>query len=154
LVLCFLAAVALFLYRDKIPYSPAWGFMAAIATVILLPVPATSYLAAFPVAYLTIWLGLKRPAAIPFGDLSYGVYLFHFPIEQTVMHLFPGIQAWCQLTLVALPVTGVFAWLSWTLVERPLLSRKRLILKQVDRMAAFAGFAGSLRKSASAPVQA
>jgi peptidoglycan/LPS O-acetylase OafA/YrhL len=154
LVLCFLAAVALFLYRDKIPYSPAWGFMAAIATVVLLPVPATAYLAAFPVAYLTIWLGLKRPPAIPFGDLSYGVFLFHFPIEQTVMHVFPGIQAWWQLTLLALPITVVFAWLSWTLVERPVLSRKRVILRQVDRMASFGPFAGSPRKSASTPVQA
>jgi peptidoglycan/LPS O-acetylase OafA/YrhL len=154
LVLCFLAAVSLFLYRDKIPYSPAWGFMATIATVILLPVPATAYLAAFPVAYLTIWLGLQRPPAIPFGDLSYGVFLFHFPIEQTVMHVFPGIQAWWQLTLVALPVTVVFAWLSWNLVERPVLSRKRLILRQVDRMAAFGPFAGSSRKSTSTPVQA
>jgi peptidoglycan/LPS O-acetylase OafA/YrhL len=133
LVLCFLAAVAIFLYRDKIPYSAGWVVTSAITSVMLLPSPTTAYLAAFPVAYLTIWLGLSRPWAIPFGDLSYGVYLFHFPVEQTVMHLFPGIHAWWQLTLIALPVTVAFAWVSWNLVESPVLRRKQVMLKHVNR---------------------
>ncbi len=66
-------------------------------------IPNASYLAAFPVAYLTVWLGLKNPPRIPFGDLSYGVYLLHFPIEQTIMHLFPGAGSWWRLTLMTLP---------------------------------------------------
>jgi peptidoglycan/LPS O-acetylase OafA/YrhL len=133
LVLCFLAAVAIFLYRDKIPYSAGWAIASAFAALILLPMPATAYLAAFPIAYLTVWLGLSRPPAIPFGDLSYGIFLFHFPVEQTVMHLFPGIHAWWPLTLIALPVTIAFAWLSWNVVESPVLARKKVILRYVDR---------------------
>jgi peptidoglycan/LPS O-acetylase OafA/YrhL len=81
LVLCFLAAVSLYLYRDAIPCSPRLAVGSAIASAVLLEIPNTSYLAAFPIAYLTVWLGLKNPPRIPFGDLSYGVYLLHFPIE-------------------------------------------------------------------------
>jgi peptidoglycan/LPS O-acetylase OafA/YrhL len=134
LVLCFLAAVSLYLYRDALPYSGRLGAASAIAAAVLLQVPSTSYLAAFPVAYLTIWLGLMRPPAIPFGDLSYGVYLFHFPVEQTVMDVVPGVRSWWLLTLIALPLTTACAWLSWTLIEKPTLVRKKAILAAVDRV--------------------
>ncbi|HEY6734770.1 MAG TPA: hypothetical protein VI256_13440 [Roseiarcus sp.] len=95
--------------------------------------PHASYLASFPVAYLTVWLGLRNPPRIPFGDLSYGVYLLHFPIEQTVMHLCPGAGTWWRLTLITLPPTFACAWLSWNLVEQPILSRKASILAALDR---------------------
>ncbi len=134
LVVCFLAAVSLHLYRDRIPYSNLLGVISAVATAVCLQIPAASYLAAFPVAYLTIWLGLMRPPAIPFGDLSYGVYLFHWPIQQSTVHMFPGIHSPWLLMLVSLPLTATCAWLSWTWIERPVLVRKKPILAVVDRV--------------------
>jgi peptidoglycan/LPS O-acetylase OafA/YrhL len=133
LVLCFLAAVSLYLYRDAIPCSPPLAVGSAIASAVLLEIPNASYLAAFPIAYLTVWLGLKNPPRVPFGDLSYGVYLLHFPIEQTIMRFFPSAGSWWRLTLMALPPTFVCAWLSWNLVEQPILSRKTSILAALDR---------------------
>lgn len=133
LVVCFLAAVSLHLYRDRVPYSHRLGVVSAVATAVFLQVPNASYLAAFPVAYLTVWLGLMRPPAIPFGDLSYGVYLFHWPIQQSIMRMVPGIHSWWLLALVSLPLTAVCAWLSWTWIEKPILVRKKPILAAVDR---------------------
>jgi peptidoglycan/LPS O-acetylase OafA/YrhL len=74
-----------------------------------------------------------RPPKIPFGDLSYGVYLFHFPIEQSIMQLFPDIGSWQRLAWLALPSTVLCAWLSWNLVEHPVLARKKDVLAAVDR---------------------
>jgi peptidoglycan/LPS O-acetylase OafA/YrhL len=37
------------------------------------------------------------------------------------------------MTLMALPPTLLCAWLSWNLIEQPLLNRKKLILTGVDR---------------------
>ena len=133
LVVSFLAGVCLHLYRDKIPCSPTFGLLATLAAAVLLQVPNTCYLAAFPVAYLTVWLGLMRPPKIPFGDLSYGVYLFHFPIEQSLVQIFPGVGSWWRLALLALPSTVLCAWLSWNLIEHPILMRKKHILAAVDR---------------------
>jgi peptidoglycan/LPS O-acetylase OafA/YrhL len=138
LVLCFLAAVSLYHYRDTIPCSPQLAMGSAIASAILLEIPNASYLAPIPVAYLTVWLGLKNPPRIPFGDLSYGIYLLHFPIEQTIMHLFPGAGTWWRLTLMTLPPTLVCAWLSWNFVEQPILSRKVRVLAGVDHALATA----------------
>jgi peptidoglycan/LPS O-acetylase OafA/YrhL len=133
LVLCFLAAVSLYHYRDTIPCSPRLAMGSSIASAVLLEIPNVSYLAPFPVAYLTVWAGLKNPPRIPFGDLSYVVYLLHFPIEQTIIHLFPEAASWWRLTLMALPPTFVCAWLSWNLLERQILSRKTSILATLDR---------------------
>jgi peptidoglycan/LPS O-acetylase OafA/YrhL len=132
LVLCFLAAVVLYLYRDVIPYSNVLGAIATILTPVLLITPADEYLVPFPAAYAVIWLGLMRPPSIPFGDLSYGVYLFHLPVEQTIMHLFPVVRSWWLLTLISLPIVLGIAWLSWNLVEEPILRRKKPILAAVD----------------------
>jgi peptidoglycan/LPS O-acetylase OafA/YrhL len=141
LVLCFLAAVALYLYRDQLPYSTRWGIVSAVVAAVLLQIPydLPTYFAVFPVAYLSVWLGLMSPPRIPFGDLSYGVYLFHFPIEQSVAHLFPTMQAWWQITLMALPPTLLCAFLSWTLIENPILGKKRQILAWVDNRLAMIG---------------
>ncbi len=163
LVVCFLAAVSLHLYRDRIPCSNLLGVISALATAVFLQIPNASYLAAFPVAYLTVWLGLMRPPAIPFGDLSYGVYLFHWPIQQSIVHAVPGIHSGWIMVLVSLPLTAVCAWLSWNLIEKPILVRKKPILAAVDR--AWAAIptpgrligqrhAGKAQASAAAAVQA
>ena len=134
LVASFLAAVAIYLYKDNLPLSHLGGVLSLLVAVILLQYLELCYLAPFPVAYATVWIGLMRLPPIPFGDLSYGVFLFHFPVEQTLMHVFPGIQDWWLLTLITLPLTAVFAWMSWTFVEHPILRRKKQILALSDRV--------------------
>jgi peptidoglycan/LPS O-acetylase OafA/YrhL len=132
LIFCFLSAVGVFLYRDKIPYSHFLGCISVATSALFLEYPDANYLAPFPIAYMIVWLGLMRPRPIPFGDLSYGVFLFHFPAEQTIMHLVPSIAHWWQLTLIALPVTGAVALFSWRLVEKPFLTHKTHILALVS----------------------
>ncbi len=134
LVVAFLAGAGIHLYRDRIPYASFLGVVAGVASMVLLQIPNTAFLAALPIAYLTVWIGLMRPPKIPFGDLSYGVYLFHFPIQQTIAHLFPGVECWWRMILMALPPSLLCAWLSWNLVEQPILNRKKLILARVDRV--------------------
>jgi peptidoglycan/LPS O-acetylase OafA/YrhL len=133
MVLCFLAAVSLYLYRDRIPYYNLLGIASVVSFVIFADIPSTAYMMAFPAAYVAVWIGLMRPPKIPFGDLSYGVYLFHLPIEQTIVRLLPMVRAWWVLTLISVPLVVAVAWLSWTFVESPILSRKKSIVTAVDR---------------------
>lgn len=58
------------------------------------------------------------------GDLSYGVYIYSFPIQQMIIASIPNIvpRTVMALTIViALPV----AFASWSLVEKPMLSLKK-----------------------------
>ena len=54
----------------------------------------------------------------PSKDLSYGVYLWGFVIQQTLIYCFPG-QGPATNALASLVVTFVIAWGSWHFIERP-----------------------------------
>ena len=60
------------------------------------------------------------------GDVSYGVYLYAFPIQQTLRHLWPELGFASSVLLVA-ALTLLAGWLSWQLVEAPTLRLKRFI---------------------------
>lgn len=51
------------------------------------------------------------------GDYSYGIYIYAFPIQQTVVYIWPSIEIGVYL-LVCTLATYVLAVLSWHLVER------------------------------------
>jgi peptidoglycan/LPS O-acetylase OafA/YrhL len=59
-----------------------------------------------------------------FGDLSYGVYIYAFPVQQALMQAFGpqlGLPVFIGATLAfVLPLAAA----SWWLVERPALSFK------------------------------
>jgi peptidoglycan/LPS O-acetylase OafA/YrhL len=57
------------------------------------------------------------------GDYSYGVYVYSFPIQQTLVQRVPGIDP-MPLFALALALTLVVAVLSWHAVERPALGLK------------------------------
>lgn len=132
LVFSFLAGVALYLYRDRVRYSVGWLAAAIAASVLMLNMAQLSYLAAMPVAYATVWLGLTRPPRIPFGDLSYGVYLFHFPVARTLWEVLGAWLSWWSLALCTLLATTLCAAISWTCIEKPVLDRKKTALAWLD----------------------
>jgi peptidoglycan/LPS O-acetylase OafA/YrhL len=97
---------------------------------LVLSIPLRQFIPLFPVfgCYLALWLAFNPwlpviPAA-RFGDLSYGLYIYGWPVEEAVMWLSGGSAAWWQVFLTALPATATIAFLSWHLVERPMLRLK------------------------------
>ncbi|TGE10053.1 acyltransferase family protein [Hymenobacter fodinae] len=81
-----------------------------------------------PICYASVVLFLSKRLrfqlrAGKWGDLSYGVYLLHFPIIQLLLHmgLFRG-NPWLALALLLLTVLAA-AFLLWHGVEKPWLKR-------------------------------
>ena len=56
-------------------------------------------------------------------DYSYGIYIWHYPVLQSVLILNPDIQPSVLLALSS-PVILLFSGLSWHIVERPALKLK------------------------------
>ncbi|PUA81359.1 acyltransferase family protein [Nocardioides currus] len=82
-----------------------------------------------PYAVLTI--GLARTPYVSrtarFGDFSYGLYLYAFPVQQLVIDQW-GVHGAVRNFLTVLGITLVLAIASWHLVERPSLALKDKIL--------------------------
>jgi peptidoglycan/LPS O-acetylase OafA/YrhL len=91
----FFAGAGLWVWRKDVP---VWAGLIALVAFPFVGV------AALPVAVL----GLARPGKLP-ADLSYGVYIYAFPLQQLL-----------AAVLAVLP----FATASWFLVERPMMKMK------------------------------
>jgi peptidoglycan/LPS O-acetylase OafA/YrhL len=68
-------------------------------------------------------------AAANRGDFSYGLYIYAFPIQQTVVAKLHTVRPLSNF-IIALAITLPIAILSWYLVEQPMLSLKNLGLKR------------------------
>lgn len=102
--LLFFAGAALQVGRVKVP---PW---AGAASALAFPFAGA---AALPTAVL----GLARPGKLP-ADLSYGIYIYAFPVQQ--MLAIHGVLNVATAVLAVIP----FALMSWFLVERPALALK------------------------------
>lgn len=80
-------------------------------------------------AYVLLWLGhvLPSPQIIRVHDVSYGMYIYGFQMQQIVMTFSPEIGYW-GLSSIALILTVAFAVPSWFLVERPVIEAARASL--------------------------
>ncbi len=58
------------------------------------------------------------------GDVSYGVYVYAFPIQQALVATLGPISP-VVLAVIAAPLVWLAGFASWRLVERPMLRRKQ-----------------------------
>lgn len=137
LVLCFLAGIALYINRPSIPWNRALFLVCTAFMVASLFDQRLAYLAPFPAAYATAYLGLTNPTKIELlkkGDYSYGLFLYGFPIQQMLVYQFPWARDWLLNILTAIPLTFIFAALSWHWIESPILERKAILKKIQSRV--------------------
>lgn len=74
----------------------------------------------------------------PRYDLSYGIYLYGWPCQQYIVHLYPHINPYL-LSALAIPLAGVFALLSWVLIEKPAISFGHYLAAKRRRQSAVVG---------------
>ena len=84
---------------------------------------ASNVLVAYTVLVLAYDPRLQWPPANRLGDYSYGMYVYAFPIQQTIVYRFPGVTV-TELFFAAFVVTLATAAVSWHFLEKPFLSLK------------------------------
>jgi peptidoglycan/LPS O-acetylase OafA/YrhL len=123
----FLAGVTFWHWRKEIPRHN--GLAAGALALMLCGFLSPAWLDwVLPVGwtYLLMWLAyLPTPGLRQIGartDVSYGTYLYAFPIQQMMMVLMPKATAWPVVAL-SLPAAIVAGFVSWHLVEKRFLGR-------------------------------
>ncbi|OAT70318.1 acyltransferase [Mycobacteroides immunogenum] len=134
----FAAGAVLYHWRDVIPAK--WSLVAVSVAVVLASsmLPDYRVVAALPLAYAVVVSGvlIKNERLNLKTDLSYGVYVYAFPIQQLL-----AVAGLARLNPVAFfvistVVTLVPALLSWFLVEKRALALKTRLKRRNNQPAA------------------
>ncbi len=119
------AGVIVCLLRRHVPISN--GIMLVIAIACALAQMTTH---AFPftllaIAYFVLWFAyVPRLPAMPYrADLSYGTYLWGWPVQREVLAL-THVHSAVALFAIAAPIALAIGALSWVFVEKPALRLK------------------------------
>lgn len=110
---------------DRLPLSPV------LAVGLAASAPLGWPFAVAALGYGALVLTLRLPNLPRWGDWSFGLYIYGWPVAQTVIMVWPGLSP-AALALASLAATLPFAALSWHLVERPAL-RLRISSSRPER---------------------
>ena len=137
--LMFCSGAVLYLVRERIVLSAL--LLLALTAIVAL---CAGHNLAFGIAYaLILPYAMLCAAYLPtgrilgynrLGDYSYGVYIYAFPVQQCVMHLWPG-RSPIGLFCISMGATLALAVVSWHVVEHP---ATRLVRRKARTPAALA----------------
>ena len=91
------------------------------------------------VSYATLWFALAAPIKLyradAWGDPSYGLYVYAFPIQQCLVFGMPGINPY-KLAVLSGLITLTLAYVSWWFIEKPALAQRGKLLSRWNRVKA------------------
>ena len=132
----FLVGILFYQYRERIPYRLGYA-LAAIAAYVALAAfgspewmvnPVFSFVTAPLFAYVVNYAGLSdrfvfKPLSR--GDYSYGIYLYGYPLQQTLIQTLPWIDNRAAFFALSVAAASAMAIFSWHVIEKPILRLRR-----------------------------
>jgi peptidoglycan/LPS O-acetylase OafA/YrhL len=121
---------------------PVFGVVAAMVTLtapLVQPLGQAIYFAAFPVLIYVVSFANWRVGTPRGIDMSYGVYLYAMPIQQTIIQGFGPDLGPTLVSLAATPAALLLGLASAVLIERPALRLKSINWGSTALLAIFDG---------------
>ncbi|PHR61826.1 MAG: hypothetical protein COA43_01260 [Robiginitomaculum sp.] len=125
--LCYCLGAAIYGYRDVLKFHvaliPVFFIIAALVNDYVI------FESVFTLAlgYALFWIAYVKVPALKslqdMGDVSYGLYIYHWAVLQGVYYFMPHLNVW-QLIAISGPIAAIIAALSWKFVEKPALKLK------------------------------
>lgn len=128
LLTMFFIGVAFYQYREKIVLSNKI-FYTLIALLILSSIDNQLFFVIYncTLAYIVFYLAYVPKGTIrkfnTYGDYSYGIYIYAFPVQQAVLAVNPKLSL-LTFIIISLVITFILACFSWHLIENKALKLK------------------------------
>ncbi|MBD2357546.1 acyltransferase [Tolypothrix sp. FACHB-123] len=131
LVLYFMSGSLFFLYKDKVDITSK-PLVVIVSILIFLGITVLPHdlICVFAFPYLIFWLAVHLPfnkfeKALK-GDYSYGLYIYSYPIQQTLTSFKLNHYSFSIYFMMSLFFTLAVSIASWHLIEKPCLSMKNI----------------------------
>lgn len=124
LFLAFAAGVTVWRFRT------GWPLSLPLLAMLLLAAPLGWPFAVAALGQAALILAFRAPVIPMRHDLSYGVYIYGWPVAQYMLHQLPGLTA-PQLAALSLAATLPLALASWLFIETPALRVQRALPRTV-----------------------
>jgi peptidoglycan/LPS O-acetylase OafA/YrhL len=124
----FISGAAFYTMRNNITLSGSvFLFLIACLSLALMEKNAFFVIYSIAIPYMTLYLAYAPSRYIQkysnAGDYSYGVYIYAFPVQQSIAALLPHVSVWLMMILSS-GITLAFAALSWHFLEKYALRLK------------------------------
>lgn len=139
------------LFIDKVPFDDRLGVGMLIIAALCWWRGGWFLLGQYAFAYGLIWFGARVKALANWdrrADLSYGIYIFGWPIMFLAAALNIQSAGWFVYLLVVIIAVHIYAYASWTLVEKPAMDLKNWMPRWLARLGGWTPVAPKAKGSA------
>jgi peptidoglycan/LPS O-acetylase OafA/YrhL len=146
IVLMFFFGVVFFVNADRIVMDKWLALACAAGYYVLTLFDTLGALSGVFLTYCTVYVGMmKFPTfdRLLKNDLSYGIYLYGFPITQAAIFFLlpligglPHVAQYLVILPITVALTALFSTLSWKYIEKPALGLRKYVLRSEARRAA------------------
>ena len=135
-LLSFYFGVGAYFLRARIPLSILGVAALSLCMLVAQDTEFREFFEMLWVAYCALWVAfvpnLGRAFVNKVGDYSFGLYIYAFPVQQTIRLLYPDIDI-LGVFVFGLLLTLPLAIASWHCVEGPCLRRRNSIVTAIRR---------------------
>ncbi len=137
----FFTGASFYILKNRIPVSRV-PFAVLFAALLLSVVNKQFFFVVYmcSLAYILFFIAYVPKGIIRqynrLGDYSYGIYIYAFPVQQSIIACIPGISIF-QMIVLSAAITLVFSVLSWHILEKRALTLKSFYVGHTRKL--FAG---------------
>lgn len=127
----FTAGMCAYAYRDQLRLDARGAMLSLLALTLALLVGQEGYqfMTALFGTYLILYAGYAlKPVKVPLSSLSYGIYIYSFPLQQLWTYLFGGHMNPYLNIVLTIPCALALAWLSQRFIAQPAMKLRNLTL--------------------------
>lgn len=128
----FIMGSLIYIYKDKLKVN--YRYLLLCTLLIMLGNKTSNLkiilLLVLPYFLISICLITNIKSVTKYGDFSYGIYIYSFPIQQLIVNYIGQNISLTTYIILSIIISFIFAVVSWRFIERPFLYLKKVEFKK------------------------